>query len=74
MSAGDREAKERTIRLVREFVRRFEDRHKTIVCSELLHCDIATDEGLRHAGEQKLFQTLCPAFVAAAAGILDEIM
>ena len=74
MSAGDREAKEETIRLVREFVRRFKSRNETIVCRELPQCDIGTDEGFKHAEEQRLVRTLCPAFVAHAAEILDEIM
>lgn len=73
-SADDREAKDRTIRMVGEFVRRFEQRHNTIACSQLLGCDIGVEEGYQYAKEHDLFNTVCRKFVADAVEILEEVL
>jgi C_GCAxxG_C_C family probable redox protein len=72
--ADDDEAKFKTYALVQEFTKRFKARHGTIVCRELLGCDIGTPEGHRIAKEEKLFSTLCPKFVQDAAEIIEEIL
>ncbi len=59
---------------VREFLARFQARHGTIVCRELLGCDIGTPEGLERARAQDLFKRRCPAFVRSAAEILEELL
>jgi len=46
---------------------RFEARHGSVVCRDLLGCDL--DE----ARARGLFQTLCPAFVETAARVLDDL-
>src|ERR1700690_2147484 len=40
----DEAAKEKTYGLVREFVHRFEQRHGTILCRQLINADISTPE------------------------------
>jgi C_GCAxxG_C_C family probable redox protein len=70
----DDAAKLKTYALVQEFTKRFKARHGTIVCRELLGCDIGTTEGHRIAKEEKLFSTLCPRFVQDAAEIIEEIL
>ena len=72
--ADDDEAKLKTYALVQEFTKRFKARHGTIVCRELLGCDIGTPEGHRIAKEKKLVSTLCPRFVQDAAEIIEEIL
>src|SRR5512139_1686636 len=47
--ADDKAAKANTHRLVQEFVGRFKSRNATIVCRDLLGCDISTPEGLKQA-------------------------
>lgn len=74
IDAEDEEAKKQTRQLVREFIRKFETRNKTISCKDLLACDISTDEGFQYAQEQNLMKTLCPKFVADAVEILEEIL
>ncbi len=71
---NDAAAKVRTYELSRQFVRRFTERHGSIVCRELLGLDISTPEGKERASQERLFETLCPAFVRTAAEILDEIL
>ena len=73
-TADDKEAKERTYASVREFTKRFEARHRSIVCRELLGCDISTAEGQQTAKDQNLFTTVCPKLVEDAAVILEEML
>lgn len=70
----DKDAKQKTSDLVREFIRKFETRNKTISCNELLACDISTDEGFEYAQEHNLVKTICPKFIADAVEILEEIL
>jgi C_GCAxxG_C_C family probable redox protein len=72
--AADTEAKEKTYALVREFVDRFQARHGSIVCRELLGWDISTPAGHEVAKYRQLFSTLCPNYVESAAEILEEIL
>lgn len=73
-SAHDGEAKQKTANLVREFAQKFEERNKSIVCKELLDCDISTDEGSKYAKESNLTGTICPKLVTDAVEILEEIL
>ncbi len=70
----DDAAKEKTYRLVREFVHRFEYRHGTVLCRQLINADISTPEGLQAARDKQLFATVCTAFVRSAAEILQELL
>lgn len=70
----DEAAKEKTYRLVREFVSRFEQRHGTMLCRELINADISTPEGLQAARNKGLFTTACPAFVRSAVEMLQELL
>jgi C_GCAxxG_C_C family probable redox protein len=72
--ASDDEAKERTYRLVIEFVNKFKARHGSIVCRELLDCDMSTPEGLQEFKNKNLLETHCAKFVKEAAEILEEIL
>jgi len=71
---GDAEAKEKTRRLIKEFVRQFKNRHGSITCKTLLDVDISTDEGMKAAREKGLFDTHCPKFVRDAAEILENLI
>ena len=74
IDAEDKETKEKAYALVREFSDRFKSRHGSIVCQDLLGCDISKPEGERVAREQKLFKTICPKLVKDAAEILEEML
>jgi len=58
----------------REFVNRFEARNGSIMCKELLGCDISTPEGMKIIEDKKLFETLCPKLVQDAAEIIEQIL
>jgi len=58
---------------VLEFVKRFEGINGSVICRELMGCDISTPEGLQSAKEKDLFNTLCPKLVKDACLILEEM-
>lgn len=72
--AEDPLAKERAYPPVQEFLARFRAQHGSIVCRELLRCDLGTPAGLQSAREQGLFKSRCPAFVRTAAEILEDLL
>jgi len=70
----DREAKERVYAKIREFADRFKARNGSLLCRDLLGCDISTPEGYEVAKEKRLVSTTCPKFVRDAAEILEEML
>jgi C_GCAxxG_C_C family probable redox protein len=72
--ADDDEAKDACYNLAMEFVDRFEARHGSITCQELLGYGISTPEGRALANEKGLFDTLCPKLVRDAAEIVGQIL
>jgi C_GCAxxG_C_C family probable redox protein len=70
----DEESKRKTYALVKDFVKRFKDKNSSIICKELLGCDISTAEGIKKFKENNLIATLCPKFVKDAAEIIEEIL
>jgi C_GCAxxG_C_C family probable redox protein len=74
VQADDKESKENAYAQVREFAQRFTKRHGSLLCKELLGCDISTPEGYQRAKEEQLFTTRCPQLVQDAAEILEAMM
>jgi C_GCAxxG_C_C family probable redox protein len=71
--AGDPAARKKlAMEAGQRFVARFKGAHGSIVCRDLLGCDLGTPEGRQAAVERKLFQTTCPKFVEAAAAMVDD--
>jgi len=74
MRAEDNEPKQKTYKLVRKFAEKFKARNDSIICKDILECDISTRQGLRIAREKALFSKVCPRFVQDAAEILEEML
>jgi C_GCAxxG_C_C family probable redox protein len=72
--AKDKWPKERTYGRAREFVDRFQSRNGSIVCRQMLGCDISTPEGMNLAEEKELFASICPKFVRDSAEIIEQIL
>ena len=72
-ASGDKEAKEKTYRLVREFAEKFKVRNGSAVCRDLLSCDISTPEGFETMKQKGLHQAVCTRLVCDACEILDEM-
>jgi hypothetical protein len=73
-TAGDLKARENAYAVVREFVHRFKGRNVSVLCRDLLDCDISTPEGMKRAKEAGLIKQTCPKFVKDAAEILDQLI
>ena len=71
--AREKDKKEKTYGLVREFAHRFEERNGSIVCAGLLGCDISEPEAFQTAKERGLFASVCPRLVRDAVEILEEM-
>lgn len=74
VSAQDEQTRDKNYGIVREFIKRFEAQNASIVCRELLDCDISTPEGLKLAQDNKLFENVCPKFVRDAAEIVAKLI
>ncbi|HEY5282441.1 MAG TPA: C-GCAxxG-C-C family protein [Polyangia bacterium] len=58
---------------VQDFSARFTQKHGSIVCRELLHCDLSTPEGQKVFNEQGMHQGICTELVRSAVEILDAM-
>jgi C_GCAxxG_C_C family probable redox protein len=70
---GENDLRDKGYALVRQFAQEFEARNGSIVCRELLGCDIVSEEDLARAREAGLFSDLCPKLVQDAVEILERM-
>ena len=70
----DTQSHEKTTRLVKEFVDRFKSINGSILCRELLGCDLSTPDGLKTFVDKKLRDSLCAKFVRDAAEIVEQLL
>jgi C_GCAxxG_C_C family probable redox protein len=70
----DTKSHEKTNRLVKEFVGKFKSVNGSIVCRELLGCDLNTPDGLKTFVDKRLRDTLCAKFVQDAAEIVEQLL
>jgi C_GCAxxG_C_C family probable redox protein len=68
---GDEAAKQKTYRLVRDFINKFEAQNGTTVCRELIGYDLTTEEGLKAARASGVFQRACLKYIRDAIAILE---
>ena len=73
-TAKDKTAKAKTYEMVVEYTSRFKARNGSVVCKELLGCDIGRPDGMKKAQEGGLFASICPKMVQEAAEILEEML
>jgi C_GCAxxG_C_C family probable redox protein len=71
---ADKESKEKTYALAREFMGRFRARHGDVMCRTLLGHDVNTPEGRALAREQGLFDTLCNDLIRDAVEVAQEVL
>jgi C_GCAxxG_C_C family probable redox protein len=70
----DNPAREKTYALVKEFSKRFIEKNGTTECSELLQCDLNTEEGKKYFQDHGLHKHVCMKCVTDAHNILDTIL
>lgn len=56
------------------FLELFRNENGSYLCKELLGCDLATQEGKAYAREHNLFVEFCPAMVASAVKIVEQLI
>lgn len=64
---------EENYKAVQKLIEKFEKRFCSTNCTELLHCDLGTDEGQERFRENELFNR-CREFTSEAASITIEIL
>jgi len=72
--ADEPAGKDEIYRLSQEFMRLFEEKHATVICRDLLSCDIGTPDGWQMAKEAGKFTTICPVLVRDAAEIVQTFL
>ncbi len=73
-SGSDTLGRSRAYDAAERMMDRFTERCGSYLCSELLGCDIKTEEGRARAVELKLFTEFCPTMVERAVDLLEEII
>lgn len=71
---GNTEARDKTYQLIREFSNRFQEIHGSIICKELLGCDINTPKGKDYYDQNEFFEKKCFQYVKDAATLLEDIL
>ncbi|MDD5466278.1 MAG: C-GCAxxG-C-C family protein [Anaerolineales bacterium] len=72
--ADDAANKQRVYQLVRQQAEGFQARHGSILCRELLGCNISEEAGMALARQRDLFHTRCPAFVRASTELVGALL
>jgi C_GCAxxG_C_C family probable redox protein len=70
----DKEGKANTYKKIEEFTNRYKNRNNSVICRELIGCDICTPEGMKEAQDKGLFSSICPRIVQDATEILEEML
>lgn len=68
------EDKSKSVEACENFLDDFESKNGSIICRDLLGCDISTPEGVQKAIDNNLFKEFCPKMVESAARIVDEMI
>jgi len=66
--------KEKVYAKITEFIKHFKEKNKFIKCSELLKCDINTEEGKYFFDVNELHDNVCMKCVKDAVLILDDLI
>ncbi|MFX0009602.1 MAG: C-GCAxxG-C-C family protein [Candidatus Hermodarchaeota archaeon] len=72
--SNDSEAKDKTYQLVNEFSFRFLKKSGSMICKEIIGCDINTPEGIEYFRQNDLLDKKCRQCVKNAAEILEELL
>lgn len=70
----DIDSRLKTNEVTDRFLDEFKKENGSIICRELLGCDLCTEEGLKTALEKKLFTEFCPQMVESATRIAEGII
>ena len=67
-------SKERVYSIISEFIQHFKDKYGSTLCSELLNCNLSTEEGNRLYEEMGLREKICVKCVRDSVEILEKLI
>jgi len=70
----EEEAKDKAYQLINEFSNHFQEKNGSLICKELLGCEINTPEGREYFSQNELLEKKCFQCVKNAAEILEKIL
>jgi C_GCAxxG_C_C family probable redox protein len=73
-NCDQRDSRESVYAAIRKFTEEFRRRDKTVVCKELIGCDISTPQGSQEALQKGVFRNICPDLVRHAAEIIEQML
>lgn len=74
VKAEDKDSKEKTYIVAKEFIDRFKKKHKNLRCTDLLGYDISTPEGLDAIKKKDLHSLICKKLIIDTVEILDTVL
>jgi C_GCAxxG_C_C family probable redox protein len=72
-SADDQESKKTCYSETVKFTSLFKETNGSIICHDLLGCDISTEKGMKEAQSKGLFTTTCIDMVVSAVNLLESL-
>lgn len=71
--ADDKASKDACYSKTVEFLDAFRAKNKSVVCRQILGCDISTKEGYAQAQSGNMFKTTCVDMIKSSVEILEEL-
>jgi len=72
-TSATKDEKDKINKRVRNFTARFEKKHGSIICRDLLGCDIGQPEGFQAAADKGVFVSVCRPLVQDAVSMLETL-
>lgn len=73
-NSDDNKSKEMAYEKVRKFSEEFKNINGSIICRDLLGCDLNKEGVRKYAKDKGLFKKICPKLIKDAINILDNIL
>jgi C_GCAxxG_C_C family probable redox protein len=73
-NCDQRDSRENVYAPIRKFTEEFRKRDKTVVCKEMIGCDISTPQGAQDAIQRGVYRNICPDIVRHAAEIIEQMI
>jgi hypothetical protein len=67
-------AKAEAGRIAQEFLARFKAGQGSLLCRDIIGCDLSTPEGVKYAMESGRHQNLCPKAIRNAVEIIEDLL
>ena len=72
--ADDHASRDRTFKLIRQFMEEFRNLNGTVNCTELLGYNLGNEEDMVKARQSGVFHSLCPKMVKDSVQILESLL